>query len=118
MHLLAGEEYTLSFEAGINTPTDAKEGLLSLWMGASQTVEAMTSEVVAEYALKTTFALKEVPLAVDADGYYHFGFPHSTTTTAKTAISTLKNFSITERLSPIDPPAAGKMSYVLAPRAS
>ena len=115
VHLLAGKEYTLSFEAGINTPTDAKEGLLSLWMGASQTVEAMTSEVVAEYALKTTFALKEVPLAVDADGYYHFGF-HSTTTTAKTAISTLKNFSITEKAEPIDPPAAGKMSYVLAPK--
>ena len=45
----------------------------------------------------------------------NFGF-HSTTTTAKTAISTLKNFSITEKAEPIDPPAAGKMSYVLAPR--
>lgn len=121
VHLYAGKSYTASFGEGVNTPNGTKTGVLALYMGSEQLPEAMGTELVAphpiteKYNTNTGLPCKEAEFTVDADGYYYFGF-HSTTTLEKTAITTLYNFSIIESGTKVIPPAAGELSYELAPK--
>lgn len=121
VHLYAGKSYTASFGEGVNTPNGTKTGVLALYMGAEQAPESMLTELVAphpiteKYNTTTGLPCQEQEFTVQADGYYYFGF-HSTTTLAKTAITTLYNFSIVETGTKVIPPAAGELSYVLAPK--
>lgn len=114
VHLKAGTEYIATFTEGVNTPDGVKAGVLALYLGETQTVEAMTRELDAAHEVTVKTNTREVTFTVEADGYYHFGF-HCTTTFAKTGILTLRDFGVEESAARVVPPAAGTLSYVLAP---
>lgn len=121
VHLFAGKSYTASFGEGLNTVGANKIGLLAFYMGGSQEPSAMTRELIATHEIKVKYdkntaqPTQEVEFTVDEDGYYYFGF-HSTTTLENTAIITLYDFSVIESGSKVIPPAAGELSYELAPK--
>lgn len=115
VHLLAGKEYQMDFEEGVNTPNATKAGVMSVWIGSAQDPSAMTTELIAAHDITTDFTPVSHKFTVEADGYYHVGF-HNTTTAAKTAISKLRNFSLQEAAAIVVPPAAGELSYTLAPK--
>ena len=115
IHLVAGKEYALTFDEGVNTPNGTKAAVHGVYMGTSQAVDAMTTAVVPDHEVFTDFTTVEKNFTVPADGYYYFGF-RCATTKAKTAIFKLRNFGIYVASEKIDPPAAGELSYVLAPK--
>ena len=115
VHLLAGKEYQMDFEEGVNTPNATKAGVMSVWIGSAQDPSAMTTELIAAHDITTDFTPVSHKFTVESDGYYHVGF-HNTTTAAKTAISKLRNFSLQEAAAIVVPPAAGELSYTLAPK--
>lgn len=115
VHLLADKTYTISFDEGVNTPNGTKAAIMGVYIGSAQTVESMLTTIIPAHEITTDFAGREENFTVDTDGYYYFGF-HNTTTMARTAIMKIRNLSVTEASAKVDPPAAGTMAYVLAPK--
>lgn len=118
IHLLPGD-YTLSFEVGM-MGAGATGVRMNVGIGTEPSVEAMTADVVPP----TTYTEKNMTLyeyncTVAEEGYYYLGF-HCTT--PKSAKGTLKLANIgmkagkTEVVVPADPPAAGTLTWELAPK--
>ncbi|MGM9852583.1 MAG: choice-of-anchor J domain-containing protein [Muribaculaceae bacterium] len=116
IHLPAGK-YILSFEVGY-LGIGATAVQMDVALGTEPTVEAMTQVIVpsTEYTTKD-LTLYEYAVEVAEEGYYYLGF-HCTT--AKTQKGTLKLANVGMKageLGPkVDPPAAGQLSWVLAPK--
>lgn len=116
IHLPAGS-YVLSFELGM-----MGSGATGVSMGASigkaPSVEGLTSQIIAP----TTYTKKEMTLyeygvTIDEEGYYYVGF-HCTTTKAQKGTLKLTNVGMKAGTvaPPVDPPAAGQLSWTLAPK--
>ncbi|MDE6854437.1 MAG: choice-of-anchor J domain-containing protein [Muribaculaceae bacterium] len=115
IHLLAGVDYEMTYTAGVNTPDGKKAFAMDVCMGQAQEPSAMTVTLVPSKDYKEKETVETIALKVDADGYYCVGF-HSTTAKATTGIGTLKNFGISAAGVKVDPPAAGTLEYVVAPK--
>ena len=116
IHLLAGKTYLLTFSTSGALSSSAEE-LLEVKMGDAAEISAMTTTVLETYSFSTsTYVDKEAVISVDADGYYYIGF-HGLSEQAKSGNIRLKNVAVAEKsLAELDPPAAGTLSYVLAPK--
>lgn len=116
IHLPAGK-YVLSFEVGM-MGSGATGVQMDVAMGKEPTVEAMTTVIVPSTAY-TNKDLTPYQAAVESteDGYYYIGF-HCTTSKAQKGTLKLTNVGMKAgELGPqVDPPAAGELSWVLAPK--
>lgn len=116
IHLPAGS-YVLSFEIGI-MGSDSPSVSLDASIGKTPTVEGLTTQVVAPL----THTVKDMTpyeygVTIDEEGYYYVGF-HCTTTKAQKGTLKLANVGMRAGTvaPPADPPAAGQLSWTLAPR--
>lgn len=118
IHMLPGD-YTLSYEVGMMGP-GAIGVEMDVWLFTSPTVEGKLAEIVAP----TRYTVKDMTpyqfnCAIPEEGYYYIGFHCTTSKSDKGAIK-LANFGIQnggyEPPVPQDPPAAGELSWTLAPK--
>ena len=118
VHMTPGN-YVVSFEVGM-MGSGATGVELEVKFGSEAKVEALTTEVAA----KTVYTVRDMTkhefnCAIGEEGYYYFGFHCTTSTTQKGTIK-LANFGVrTGTVTPpvtIDPPAAGTLTWVLAPK--
>ena len=116
VHLLAGKSYILGIQLG-SALSSGKEDKLEICLGNEQTVEAMTTKLdptaIATQGQTWVDVTREFTVA--ADGYYYIGF-HAVSETSKSGNLKICNFSIEDKASQVDPPAAGTLSYALAPK--
>lgn len=118
IHLPAGE-YVVSFEIGM-MGTGATAVEMNVSLGTAPTVEAASTVVTptTKYTDKT-MTKHEHNVVVAEEGYYYLGF-HCTT--AKSMKGTLKLANVGMRAGhvdepvQVDPPAAGTLTYTLAPK--
>lgn len=114
IHLPAGS-YVVSFEAGFMSGTGAR---MDVWIGTAPTAEGMTAEVVPP----TTYTVKDMtpyqyPCAIPEEGYYYLGFHCTTPKDLKGALKLAKvGMKAGEIEAPADPPAAGTLTWTLAPK--
>lgn len=116
VHMLPGK-YVVSFDLGYMSGSGVT---LEVKLGNAPTVEGMIAEIAPAriYDVKdmTTY---EYNCAIPTEGYYYFGF-HSLTTNAQKSATKLTNIGVREGsvevVVPADPPAAGELSWVLAPK--
>lgn len=116
IHLPAGN-YVLSFEIGM-MGSGAISVSLDASIGKTPTVEGMATQVVAPLThTQTGFQKYEYGVSIDEEGYYYVGF-HCTTTKAQKGTLKLANVGMKAGTvaPPADPPAAGQLSWTLAPR--
>ena len=116
IHLPAGN-YVLSFEIGM-MGSGAISVSLDASIGKTPTVEGMATQVVALLThTQTGFQKYEYGVSIDEEGYYYVGF-HCTTTKAQKGTLKLANVGMRAGTvaPPADPPAAGQLSWTLAPR--
>ncbi|MBD5368844.1 MAG: hypothetical protein HDR83_06260 [Bacteroides sp.] len=90
---------------------------VELKLGTAPTVEGMIAEIAPATVLtskdRTTY---EYPCAIPADGYYYIGL-HNLTTKEQKATVKFHKLSVTPgEVVKIDPPAAGELSWVVAPK--
>ncbi len=116
IHLPAGK-YILSFEVGY-MGSGATAVQMDVALGTEPTVEAMTQVIVpsTEYTTKE-LTLYEYAVEVAEEGYYYLGF-HCTTSKEQKGTLKLANVGMKAgELGPkVDPPAAGKLTWELAPK--
>ncbi len=118
IHFMPGN-YVVSFEVGfMGSGATAVE--MNVNLATSPTVEGAGAEIVptTKYTEKA-MTKYEHNCAIPEEGYYYIGF-HCTTTQAMKGALKLANLSVREgSVTPpvqVDPPAAGELSWVLAPR--
>lgn len=118
VYMPAGD-YIMSFECGY-TGSGATGIKLEVKLGASPTVEGLTAEI----APPTVYTVKdktkyEYNCNIPTDGYYYIGVHNITPKEIK---GTVKLFSVgvrsgsVEPVEPVDPPAAGTLTWELAPK--
>ena len=116
IHLPAGS-YVLSFQIGImgsGTPSVSMDASI----GKAPTVEGLTTQIVAPLTQsQKDFKTYEYGLTIDEEGYYYVGF-HCTTTKEQKGTLKLANVGMKAGTvaPPVDPPAAGQLSWTLAPQ--
>lgn len=118
VHMPAGD-YVLSFELGM-MGSGATGVRMGVKMGTAPTVEAMTAEVVLQTVYTERAMTKyEYNVNVAEEGYYYIGF-HCTTEKAMKGTLKLTNVGVrsgsVEPVEPVDPPAAGTLTWELAPK--
>lgn len=118
IHMPAGD-YVVSFKLGF-MGTGATSVRMDVKLGTAPTVEGMTTEIVPPtvYTVKD-MTVYEYNLTVEEEGYYYIGY-HCTTEkdmkgTLKLTDVGVKSGSV-EPIVPVDPPAAGELTWVLAPK--
>lgn len=115
VHMAAGN-YKVSFDLGF-MGSGATGVSMEVKLGKTPTAEDMTAEIVPA----TTFTEKntttyEYNCAIPEDGYWYIGF-HCITTKAQKGAVKLYNIGVAAgEVVNIDPPAAGELSWVLAPK--
>lgn len=116
VRLYAGKTYMLSLKLASGT-TSGKEERLQISMGKAQTVEAMTTDIVplATATKANTYVDVKQDFSVSEDGFYYFGF-HALSEAANSSNTKISTFAIVDKADVVDPPAAGTVSYVLAPK--
>ena len=116
IHLPAGK-YILSFEVGY-MGTGAIAVQMDVALGTEPTVEAMTQVIVPSTEYKTKdMTLYEYAVEVAEEGYYYLGFHCTTSKTQKGSLKLANVGMKAGELGPkVDPPAAGKLTWVLAPK--
>ncbi|MDD2961593.1 MAG: choice-of-anchor J domain-containing protein [Muribaculaceae bacterium] len=115
IHLLPNVEYSFKFEDGCAT-TSSKGGKIEVNYGPQPTVEAMTKVLFADpehTANATSFTEVSRNFTVVEEGYYYFGF-HAIS--PKGSSIKIRNLAITVAKAEVDVPAAGELSYTLAPK--
>ena len=118
INLKAGVEYTLATDLGYMgsaTPTPT----ITVKIGSAATVEAMTTDIMPTFSIPKDVTTQKKNFTVAADGVYHIGY-WANGAKANNAIK-LSNVSVTvaepeEPVETIDPPAAGKIEYTVAPK--
>lgn len=116
IHLLPGN-YVLSFEVGI-MGSGATGVRMEVFIGKEPTVEGMMAEVVKS----TTYTEKNLtayqyPCAIPEEGYYYVGFHCTTPKSMKGTLKLAKvGMKAGEVVAPADPPAAGTLTWELAPK--
>ncbi len=114
VHLFAGQTYHISFNE--SSATSNKVGRLEVKMGTSPTAEAMTTEIMPVHTFTGTSAVENgADFSVEADGYYYFGL-HAVCEAAQSGNVKIANLKIDVAKEAVDPPAAGELSYELAPK--
>lgn len=118
VHMPAGD-YVLSFELGM-MGSGATGVRMDVKMGTAPTVEAMTAEIVPQTVYTERAMTKyEYNVNVAEEGYYYIGF-HCTTEKATKGTLKLTNVGLrsgsVEPVEPVDPPAAGTLTWELAPK--
>lgn len=116
VHLVPGKTYELSVQMS-SVLSSGTEECLSIAMGESQSVEAMTTPVVELATATQGKTLVDIvnTFSVETDGYYYFGF-HALSEAAKSGNLKLSNFSIDDPSERVDPPAAGSVAVQVAPK--
>ena len=118
VHMSAGD-YVVSFDLGY-MGTSATGVKLEVKLGTAPTVEGMTTEITAPTVFETKDQTKyEYNCKITEEGYYYIGV-HNLTTKEMNGTVKLFNLSVrsgsVEPVVPVDPPAAGKLTWVLAPK--
>lgn len=113
VHLMADHQYSLSIEAG-RALTAGSEDLLDIALGLDQTPEAMTIEAGRITATQKDFTAFELSFTVPEEGLYHIGL-HAVSDRTKSGNLKVCNLSVSDYSAPVTPPAAGQLSYTLAP---
>lgn len=113
--LEGGKTYNVSFQASGSTDV-AKAATWALYYGTERSVEGLTNVISAPavYAGKN-FATVETQITVAEGGLYYFGF-HCTSPKTSTTLSRIKDLSVSEAAPMVDAPAAGALSWTLAPQ--
>ncbi|MFA4046040.1 hypothetical protein HPS54_03325 [Prevotella sp. PCHR] len=118
VHMPAGD-YVVSFELGM-MGSGATGVRMDVKLGTSPTVEGMTTQIVPPTVYTEKAMTKyEYNLNIPQEGYYYVGF-HCTTEKAMKGTLKLTNVGVrsgsVEPVVPVDPPAAGTLTWVLAPK--
>lgn len=118
IHFMPGN-YTVGFEVGY-MGSGATGVEMEVKLGKEPSVEGMMAEIVANTRYTTKDMTKyEYNCAIPSEGYYYIGF-HCTTPKSIKGTLKLANLSVQEgSVTPpveVDPPAAGELSWVLAPK--
>lgn len=118
IHMPAGD-YVVSFELGM-MGSGATGVRMDVKLGTAPTVEGMTTVVVPPTVYTEKNMTKyEYNLNISEEGYYYVGF-HCTTEKATKGTLKLTNVGVrsgsVEVVEPVDPPAAGELTWVLAPK--
>lgn len=118
VHMPAGD-YVVSFELGM-MGSGATGVRMDVKLGTAPTVEGMTTEVVPPTVYTEKNMTKyEYNLNISEEGYYYVGF-HCTTEKATKGTLKLTNVGVrsgsVEVVEPVDPPAAGTLTWELAPK--
>jgi len=116
VHLYAGTSYVLELERRAGT-SKGKTGEMEIFAGLSQSVEAMAVEIEKENTVTgLNFVNVENKFTVPVDGYYYIGI-HATSRNNETiGPLQVKNLKIDVEKPKVIPPAAGELSYELAPK--
>lgn len=116
VHLLEGKSYTLSIDFS-SALSSGKEERVAIYMGAEPSADALTTEIVPVTSITSAnkYTTVEKEFSVPASGYYYIGI-HCTSVNGVSKNTRAKDFSISETKVKVDPPVAGTMSYVLAPK--
>lgn len=118
IHMPAGD-YVVSFKAGF-MGSGATAVRMDVKVGTTPAVEGMTTEVVPPtvYNVKD-MTVYEYNLTIMEEGYYYIGFHCTTEKEMKGALKLtdvgVRSGSVVPDV-PVDPPAAGELTYVLAPK--
>ncbi|MDE6801954.1 MAG: hypothetical protein K2J06_04220, partial [Muribaculaceae bacterium] len=115
VYMTAGD-YTVAADLSY-IGTGATGMTVELKLGTAPTVEGMIAEIAPATVIttkdRTTY---EYPCAIPHDGYYYIGL-HNLTTKEQKATVKLHKLSVTAgEIVKIDPPAAGELSWVVAPK--
>lgn len=118
IHLTPGD-YVVSFEVGMMGP-GATGVEMNVALGTAPTVEAATTVISpATVYTEKNFTKFEHNCNITEEGYYYLGF-HCTTTKAMKGTLKLANIGMrTGKVEPpvvVDPPAAGELTWELAPK--
>ena len=118
VHMTAGD-YIVSFDLGY-MGSGATSVRLEVKAGTAPTVEGMTTEIVPQTVFGTRDQTKyQYNCKITEEGYYYIGV-HNTTTKAMNGTVKLFNLSVesgtVEPSVPTDPPAAGTLTWTLAPK--
>lgn len=118
VHMTAGD-YIVSFDLGY-MGSGATGVRLGVKAGTAPTVEGMTTEIVPPTVFGTKDQTKyQYNCKITEEGYYYIGV-HNTTTKAMNGTVKLFNLSVesgtVEPSVPTDPPAAGTLTWTLAPK--
>ena len=118
VHMTAGD-YIVSFDLGY-MGSGATGVRLGVNIGTAPTVEGMTTEIVPPTVFGTRDQTKyQYNCKITEEGYYYIGV-HNTTTKAMNGTVRLFNLSVesgsVEPSVPTDPPAAGTLTWTLAPK--
>jgi len=117
IHMTPGD-YVVSIDCGYTLGSTG--GSMEIRLGTAPTVEGMTAEI----APVTVYDVKEKTnykynCKVPEEGYYYIGFHCVTPKSVKSTIK-LYNLSVAagsvEPVVPVDPPAAGELTWVIAPK--
>ncbi len=114
IHLLPGVTYSLAYDEGygLNSSSGNHHAVM---MGTAPQADALTTEIVPNHSSgEKAMTTRETTFTVDAEGYYYFGF-HATLAKGQETLK-LANLKIEQAGDNVYPPAAGTLSYTLAPR--
>lgn len=115
VHLLAGTNYTASFEEG-RALTSGQEDIVGLYIGLDKTAEAMTQAVIAPHAVTIKdFNETSASFTVAKEGYYYFGL-HCTSEKTKSGNLKVCNLKVVESAEIVEPAAAGTIAVTPAPK--
>lgn len=116
VYLEGGKTYRVTIDGASGTTTGKVERI-EIKYGAAKTVEAMTETAFGNLTFggKTTLTTYDNDFTPAASGYYYFGI-HCTSVQGEGSNTKIANFGVSEATPRIDPPAAGTLSYVLAPK--
>lgn len=120
VHLLPGVTYSVSIDAGSALTAGTKEtvGIFAgKYDGSELTADKLTIPLLpTRDTQKRDMTEQKARFTVDEEGYYYVGI-HCTSALPETGNLRVANLKIEEATGPeIYPPAAGQLSYVLAPQ--
>ncbi len=114
LHLFAGKQYSFSAleSSALSGSTDE---VTAFYIGTAPTVEAMSTELIAEHRTTVRDTPVETAFTVPADGYYYIGV-HCTSPKATGGNYKLANLAVKDYTKKIEPAAAGTLTYDIAPK--
>lgn len=116
VELKAGQNYRLGFKCAAGSST-IKNETMDVYVGQDTTVAAMTQLIYSTPKFGgATLTAYEEDFTVAADGYYYVAFHGTSLGGGKSKNIKLANVTITASAPKVDPPAAGTLTYEVAPQ--
>lgn len=116
IHLVEGKEYAFSIDIS-SVLSSGTEEQVGVYLGTGNEASDLKTVLipVTKVTSKNSYTTLEQTFSVPAEGYYYIGI-HCVSVKDVSKNTRAKDFTLAEAKAAVDPPAAGTLSYQLAPK--